>query len=124
MMKVDVFMFKLWMVEPVCGYSSQIKCLSVLYTNWYDMWLAIFLLETVLMSVSWLSGLFLFYFFFLWNKFCHTHAKVYCRSYNLVDCYSIQWVILLCLCTGQIADISGYLIQIKIVAMCEGEIMC
>jgi len=40
------------MVEQVRGYSSQIKCLSVLYTNWYDMWLANFLLETVLMSVS------------------------------------------------------------------------
>jgi hypothetical protein len=26
-------------------------------------------------------------------------------------------------CTGQMADISGYLIQIKMVAMCEGEIM-
>jgi len=36
MMKVDIFVFKLCMVEPVCGCSSQIKCLSVLYTNWYD----------------------------------------------------------------------------------------
>lgn len=102
------------MADPVCGYSSQMKyLLLVLYTNWHDVWLDSFLLETVLMSVSWLSGLYLFYFFFLWNKFCCIYADVYCRWCNLVHCYIIQRFILPCLYTGKMVDIPGYLIQIN-----------